>query len=302
MVPEAPTRRVPPTFIVGMPRTGSKIYKNIINANTCINVSAEIFYLTPRWIRDDFVRSTTRSVGDPHSDASITRIVNRVFHADYFGTYFRDIRGDPRELERLMLASDRSWKGLFESLLTYDAQLNQKVAIGAKFPVHITRAQELLDWFPDARIIHINRHPLAIYNSQKRKHLKGRTGPLRRALIRIQILAATVLSYRASHAFFRRNTGRENYIYFQYEDLVADPPREVRRLCDFLGVPFDKRMLSPESKGSSYERDKGVGIHSDSIDLWRKEVSTVERWIFQTLTQANWQSPPPAAASETNRF
>jgi hypothetical protein len=61
-------------------------------------------------------------------------------------------------------------------------------------------------------------------------------------------------------------------------------------------------MLSPESKGSSYERDKGVGIHSDSIDLWRKEVSTVERWIFQTLTQANWQSPPPAAASETNRF
>lgn len=285
-----------------MPRTGSKIYKNIINANTSINIAAEIFYLTPPWIRDDFVRTTTRYVGDPHLDANIDRLADRAFQAGYFGTYFRDIHGDPRELARLMLASDRSWKGLLESLLTYDAQLNDKAEIGAKFPVHITRAQELLEWFPDARIIHINRHPLAIYNSQKRKHLKGQSGLVRRALVSLKVLAATIVSYRASHAFFRRNASRKNYIYFQYEDLVADPPREVRRLCDFLGVPFDQRMLSPESKGSSYERDKGVGIHSDSIDLWRKEVSTVERWIFQTLTQANWQSPRPAAASATNQF
>ena len=53
----------PPTFIVGMPRTGSKIYKNLINDNTDINISAEIFFLTPPWIREDVARKTAREIG-----------------------------------------------------------------------------------------------------------------------------------------------------------------------------------------------------------------------------------------------
>ena len=41
-------------FIIGIARTGSKIYKNMLNKYSEINILNELHFLSPKWIRKDF--------------------------------------------------------------------------------------------------------------------------------------------------------------------------------------------------------------------------------------------------------
>jgi hypothetical protein len=59
---------------------------------------------------------------------------------------------------------------------------------------------------------------------------------------------------------------------FQYEDVVADTEAQVRRLLDFLGLPFDRRCLD------FHETERAV--HTPSADQVRQPIyrSAVEQW------------------------
>ena len=64
-----------------------------------------------------------------------------------------------------------------------------------------------------------------------------------------------------------------------HEDLVADPDTEVRRLLDFLGLPFDPACLAfHENKRAvrtaSSEQVRRP-ISRDGLDQWRK----FEPWL-----------------------
>ena len=279
-----------PVFIVGMPRTGSKMYRKLINSNTEFNISPEIFFLTPWWSRSDFMQVTSRAIRASRDDASLARVANMVFDGAYFGSYFRGIGGDRDALKVLLCASDRSDKGLFDALLKFDALRKGKLRTGAKFPVHIASADILFQWYPRARFIHINRHPVAIYVSQKRKHLENARGTLRRAFTVIKVLLATIVSYRCSYGFFRRHRHKANYLLCQYEDVVTDPERHIRRICAFLRVPFDVGMLAAPSKGSSHGHERAAGIHQKSRDAWRAQVRWIEKVLFRLTTPTRWNS------------
>jgi hypothetical protein len=58
-----------------------------------------------------------------------------------------------------------------------------------------------------------------------------------------------------------------------YEELVAEPEREIRRVLDLLGVPFDPCVLSPESNTRtvltlSHEQVRRP-INRSSIGRWK---------------------------------
>jgi hypothetical protein len=42
---------------------------------------------------------------------------------------------------------------------------------------------------------------------------------------------------------------RERYFFLRYEDLAVDPERWFTRMSDFLGVPFQEKMLDPATRG-----------------------------------------------------
>ena len=66
--------------------------------------------------------------------------------------------------------------------------------------------------------------------------------------------------------------GRVHRVY--YEQMVADPEREVRRLLDYCGLPFEETCLR------FYENDRAVRtasseqvrqpIFQDSVEQWRR--------------------------------
>ena len=58
-----------------------------------------------------------------------------------------------------------------------------------------------------------------------------------------------------------------------YEDLVQDTETEVRRMLDFVGLPFDEKCLHAEGTGRAVHTASAAQIreapHARSIGRWR---------------------------------
>ena len=60
---------VEPIFMVGLPRTGSKMYRNVLNAHQDVCITSELLVKTPRFSRTDVMRkvmskSQRESIGE----------------------------------------------------------------------------------------------------------------------------------------------------------------------------------------------------------------------------------------------
>jgi hypothetical protein len=169
---------------------------------------------------------------------------------------------------------------------------------GEKTPEHLSEVPVLAGWFPEARFIHTFRDPRAIYASQLRRVRDGRWGLKARltripaaivdpVLAPIEALRTTVAWLRAArlHRRYRRRLG-ERYLLVRYEDLVTDPDRELRRVCDFLGVSFDPSMIAEiDVVGSSFSaaRHEGSGFDEERATRWRQEVPAVGLGWFRLV-------------------
>ncbi len=106
-----------------------------------------------------------------------------------------------------------------------------KTMLGAT--VHVG-FRSLPDVWPEARYIHLIRDPRDIAISNLKLAWAGH--PFRAA----HTWETAERDWEKIHPRLRD----DQWIDVRYEDLVADPERELGRVCDFLGVPFDKGVFS----------------------------------------------------------
>ena len=161
-------------FIIGIARTGSKVYMNIITNHSDINILSEMHYLAPRWIRKDFVHNYNQDNKKP-KEKKIEDLIELIYSGKLNGTFWTtekwDVIGtpnnitaiDPDQLRKSFAESNLSYKEIFETVIkTHTVARNKKIG-GAKFPVDISCVPTLMKWFPDAQYIHIIRDPRAIF-------------------------------------------------------------------------------------------------------------------------------------------
>jgi hypothetical protein len=133
---------------------------------------------------------------------------------------------------------------------------------GCKSPNYYDAMTELTSQFPLARFVVIFRNPADIARSIVRAGRKAswfsRSGMLLRAL----------LGYLEMKKETDRlvNAGAQVHI-LQYEELVRNPESELRRICDFLQIPFEPRMtsLADAERSAIYEADHHAGVKSTRI-------------------------------------
>jgi hypothetical protein len=72
----------------------------------------------------------------------------------------------------------------------------------------------------------------------------------------------------------------------RYEDLLANPERIIRELCDFTGLNFVPEMLQPEEgQASSVTGKKSSGFDKKAAFRWKKVISPFEEKIITFLTK-----------------
>jgi hypothetical protein len=79
----------------------------------------------------------------------------------------------------------------------------------------------------------------------------------------------------------------------RYEDLTAEPEQHVRRMCDFLRIPFTEEMLAVEKTSEKklvadqkdWFTNVWAGINQKSVGKWRREMSPAQQRLFAAVAE-----------------
>lgn len=180
--------------------------------------------------------------------------------------------------ERILAAVDRrDFHGAFRAVVKAWADAVSKPVWGEKSPWHAFYWREILEGFPEARVIHIIRDPRDSSLSWKR----ARQGPRN-----VFVLARRWAAYQDVMDAVRAGWPAERYHELHYEALVEDPEACCRAMCRFLGEDYDEAMLAFHKADDRYNTDNvnrenlTKPVMKDNFGKWREQLSPEEiRWI-----------------------
>ena len=146
-------------------------------------------------------------------------------HLRYVSVHF-DQKWSERSMKELGLDTRAADYLLWDRLLHRELTASRKSIIADKTPNNVFIVDRLREAWPDARFIFLLRHPGAIARSRQKYKGEGAD----------ELIVQYVEALEAARQTYDGHTVR-------YEDLTADPERELRKICDFLGVPYEATML-----------------------------------------------------------
>ncbi|HEY8698230.1 MAG TPA: sulfotransferase [Rhizomicrobium sp.] len=233
-----------PIFIVGMPRSGSTLIEQILASHSMIEPTMEL-RVVPYLV--------------------LTRL-GRKRVLDTFIPYPESVRG---------LSADEL-KSLGEEYLER-ARVHRRLGrphFIDKLPENCGHVGLILSMLPNARIVDVRRHPLACCFSCFKQDFP----PGQHFSYSLSDLGRYYSDYVRHMAHFDAVLpGRIHRVI--YEQLIDNPEAEVRRLFDYLGLPFEEQCLR------YYENDRPIRtvsseqvrmpIFKDGLDHWRQ----FEPWL-----------------------
>lgn len=181
-------------------------------------------------------------------------------------------------------------------------QRNGKLVWAEKTPSNVYFVKEILDRFPDARILLIYRDIRSIIASKKLRTLGLEAGRYDEDKIDAKRLEkdwnviADSFSWRGAVKAQRLAEMKypDKVLALRYEDFVEKPLCEFRRVCDFLGVPLESECLNIGFRNSALrdaDQAKG-GIVASQTDwsavLTRHEVLLANALNAGSLTSLGY--------------
>src|SRR3954447_14378995 len=148
------------------------------------------------------------------------RDISVSLRTDYAERSLREIGLEPTRLEYLL------WDRMLHRELTESG----KEMLVNKTPSDVFIVDRIRECWPDARFIFLLRHPVSIARSRQEARPQDSAA---RTLKMVRRYCSAIEAARHTY----------DGLTVRYEDLTADPERETRRLCEFLGVEWEPQML-----------------------------------------------------------
>ncbi len=232
-----------PVFILGMPRAGSTLVEQILSSHPRIEGTAEL----------------------PDIPAIARRLDGRKARGDT--SHYPECLGE-------MTAGEL--RGLGEEYLERARvqRFTDRPLFIDKLPNNWAHVGLIRLILPNARIIDARRHPLACcFSNFKQHYARGQ---------RFSYDLAEVGSYYRDYVTLMRHwdmvlPGQVHRVI--HEELVDDPETEVRRLLEFLGLPFDQACLdfhrNPRAVRTASSEQVRRPISRDGLEQWK----SFEPWL-----------------------
>ena len=246
-----------PLFIVGLPRSGTKLIRSLLNAHPQVGIPNVETQMLPYWVRH------WNSYGDLSDRRVFHRFYERAAQLPYF--MYQRWHGT-RLIEEVTwhrLCRDFTPAGVFEALLRHDTQVryDSPGIWGDKCPAYILHVPLLKQLFPEARFLHMVRdardYCLSLRNAWG-KHM------LRSAQRWVDRIETARTAARTIGTDFRD---------LRYEDLLQAPERELRGLCDWLGIEYLPAMLVASASTENIGAAKGARtVLSDNREKFKREM------------------------------
>jgi tetratricopeptide (TPR) repeat protein len=230
-----------PIFIVGLPRSGSTLIERILSNHPRIHQGGELTALT------DSILALTGIVPGPGADAR-----------DYAA---RLAAIDRRALAAGYLTRTRAFRP--EGMRWTDKQLSNFIYC----PL-------LLRAFPRARIVHITRHPLAACYAIYRTRFSGGY-PFAYDLL--EIADFYVAYWRLMQQWQRLLPGR--ILELPYEQVVTSFEPSVRRLLEYVGLPFEAACLEFHRNPAPVKTASSVQVRQPLYASAQEQWKHYEEWL-----------------------
>jgi tetratricopeptide (TPR) repeat protein len=223
-----------PIFVVGRPRSGSTLIDQILSSHSAIEGTAELPYIPALAARLEERECLEHGIDYPGILEKLDSSALTGFGEEY--------------LERARVHRKQG-RPFF-----IDKSPNNYYYVAL---IHLI--------LPNAKIIDARRHPVACCFSNFKQNFASTN-------FRLSELGHVYRNYVALLAHFDRVLpGRIHRVI--YEDMVANPEAEIRKMLDYLGLPFEESCLR------FYESDRAVRtpsseqvrkpISSEAVDHWR---------------------------------
>jgi tetratricopeptide (TPR) repeat protein len=225
-----------PIFIVGLPRTGTTLLDRIIGSHTQVHSAGELVAFEEA-IDVALARSGHPRSQDWHRYAGGLSGLDSKVIADEYVARSRGRRGD-----RTRFTDKQNTNFLYCAL--------------------ILRA------FPQARIVHVMRHPLAACYAIYRNRFNGSYT----FSYDLSDIGEFYIGYRKVMAHWHRVLPNR-ILDVAYEDMVTALEPTTRRLLDYLGLPFEAGCLEFERNPEAVETASSVQVrqplYDSSLHMWR---------------------------------
>jgi hypothetical protein len=252
--------RDPYLFIVGCARSGTTLLHRIVDAHPEIAITPEMHWITRHFKKQN--RLVT------------PELVSELTEHKRFAQF--EI---PREEFEGLLGSGEPvpYPTFLNRVFDLYGKVKNKPLVGNKTTSYVRSILELHALWPDAKFVHIIRDGrdvcLSILNWKKADRIVGRYASWEEDPV-----STTALWWER-----KVRTGREDgaalgprlYDETLYEDLVDDPERECKRLCEFLGVRYDDAMVR------FHEGRERVEPGRSAKSAWLRVTSGLRDWRTQ---------------------
>jgi len=162
-------------------------------------------------------------------------------------------------------------------------------------PKNMYYLHEILSYFPNAKVINMVRDQRDVLLSQKNKWKRRFLGasaiPLSEA-IRSYINYHPILSakiWNSSLEYTAKVTNNSRVRVVRFEDLLVEPIRIVKEVCQFLEIDFIQEMLKIPVIGSSTQQDvkNQFLIDSSKKEKWKNGgLNSAEIYLSQLVTNS----------------
>ena len=295
-----------PIFIVGPHRGGSTLWHNLISMCPGIMRLADPRFLGRRGQRDFkfFLDTQARNLS---TSEDVNTLVALCFSKKSVpgleGAFWR-FEGIPavdepelrKQVARRIMDSDSSLGAIAKILIEEVTRFSGCDRACVKFPVDVEYIPDLIKWFPECKIVHITRDPRALAMSKSNDPsgtaIKVIEHPRFAWVIRKLAVLSTIAQYRLSAKMHLQLESLNNYRLFRYEDLLADPERVLRELCDFIETDFTEEMLEPQKGRHEHQPSSLTGKRQKAFDpaaatRWRSVISLSDYWLISLLTRGS---------------
>jgi hypothetical protein len=256
----------PPFFIVGSDRSGTTLLRLILDRSGP-SIPPETMFIT------DFAGARLRGGLEQH-DAAV-ELTRRVWNHPRVALWGLD--GEP-DLPPEGLSHDEAFRWAVEQPYLAYMRREGKDWWADKTPPHIDHIELLAAIFPGATFVEPVRDGRDVSLSITGLPFGGNN--------------AWTTARRWAHCIREGVAARErrpdDVLLVRYEDLVAHPEREVRRVSEFLDIEYDEDMLHVERTDMNklqpdqlaWFSNLWAGINQSAVGKWRKKMSPRQQRIF----------------------
>jgi hypothetical protein len=256
----------PPVIVLGVGRSGTTLLRVMLDRSSEIAIPYESFFVTPLAYRHG---------KRPDLDAFLDDL-GRFYQLYEWGISPDDVRPKLRE----GMTTGEAISAVFEVYAEHEG----KPRWGDKTPLYMQHLSTLERLFPDAVWVHLVRdgRDAALSFLSLPEGFSGKTWAQPRtaaqfaARWRTEILAARRLG---SHVGGR-------YLELRYEDLVTEPERELRRVCEHSSLSWEPGMLDHTgvSKVAEMPEHKNIALPPTAgLRDWRSQMAAEDARAFEAV-------------------